>query len=208
MIFDLPPAPELSPQGHALIVEYETGGMAWYNRNPHPEAPDERYSGITEGIGYDNSTVDRGVIRVDWKILGDKNANRLADTHSYRGRVAKQHLHEVSDILVPWMVALDVFDRVDCARTYALCKRTFPGFEELRVNAQAAIVSLVFNRGNAMSGPNRSEMRDIRDYGVPSRDYDRIATAFRKMTRVWKGTEIYNGMRNRRYAEAKLVETP
>jgi hypothetical protein len=208
MLFDIQPQPEISQQGHALIVEYETGGMAWYNRNPHPEAPDARYSGITEGIGYDNSTVDHGVIRVDWQKLGDKNARRLADTHPYKGKSAQAHLNDVADILVPWMAALDVFDKVDCARTYSQCRRAFAGFDELRPNAQAALVSLVFNRGNSMTGPNRSEMRDIRDYGVPNQDYARIASDFRKMTRVWKGTEIYNGMRSRRYAEAKLVETP
>ena len=94
------------------------------------------------------------------------------------------------------------------ARTYAQCQRAFPGFDELRPNAQAALVSLVFNRGASMIGDGRREMRAIRDRGVPARDYDGIAAEFRAMTRVWQGTEIYNGMRRRRYAEADLVATP
>lgn len=203
----LPDFPGLSAEGHSLIIEYEVGGPSDYNRNPHPEAPDARYSGITEGIGYDNSTVAAPLIREDWRSLGHQTADRLAATHPYSGRIAQQHLHEVIDILVTWPNAIDVFDHVDVTRTWQTCQRTFHGFDDLRPNAQAALISLVFNRGNSMAGPNRVEMRAIRDL-VPKRDYFGIAAQFRKMIHVWEGTSIYNGMARRRLAEAELVETP
>lgn len=203
----LPDVSLLSAAGHSLIVEYEVGGTAAYNRNPHPEAPDARYSGITEGIGYDNSTVSPQLIRDDWRALGSQTADRLAATHPYRGRAAKQHLHEVIDILVTWPNAIDVFDRVDVTRTYQTCRRTFHGFDNLRPNAQAALVSLVFNRGNSMAGPNRVEMRAISDL-VPRQDYSAIAGQFRKMERIWVGTEIQKGMTRRREAERSLMLSP
>src|ERR1039458_1533679 len=105
------------------------------------------------------------------------------------------------------MSAYEVFNKIDVARTWSQCERAFPGFENLRANAQAAIVSLVFNRGASMTGDNRKEMRAIRD-AVPKHDYTEMASQLRKMVRVWVGTDIYNGMKRRRLAEADLVLTP
>jgi hypothetical protein len=113
------------------------------------------------------------VILGDWGALGEPSVVRLANTQPYVGPSARAHLHEVKDIRVSWELSTEVFDRVDLARTAALCRRTFPGFEELRPNAQAAIISLVFNRGNSLAGPKRVEMRAIRDL-VPHKDYDGI----------------------------------
>ncbi len=201
-------SPELSTKSQTLIVEYEVGGVAQYNRNPYPEAPDARYSGVTFGVGYDAHQNAPHIIQVDWIILGGNKPKRLSDTHPFYGKSAQQHLKDVQDILVPWTAAFEVFSRVDIARTYSQCQRTFPGFNDIRDNAKGALVSLVFNRGNSTTGPNRSEVRDIRDYGVPNKDYPRIASDLRKMERIWSGTAIERGMTRRREAEARLVETP
>lgn len=191
-----------------MIQEFETGGRSSYNRNPHPEAPDARFSGITAGIGYDFSTVSVTVGRADWlEGLGDTNASRLAATHPWTGRTAQANLYRVKDILVEWNIALGVFNTVDVARTLSQCRRTFPGFDDLSGNCQAAIASLVFNRGASLAGPNRTEMRAIAGLAT-SQNYPAIAVQFRKMVRVWAGTSIYNGMKRRRYAEADLVVAP
>jgi GH24 family phage-related lysozyme (muramidase) len=58
-----------------------------------------------------------------------------------------------------------------------------------------------------MMGANRSEMREIRTL-VPKKDYAGIAQQLRKMVRVWAGTSVQRGLTRRRFAEAKLVETP
>jgi GH24 family phage-related lysozyme (muramidase) len=58
-----------------------------------------------------------------------------------------------------------------------------------------------------MQGPNRSEMRDIRD-AVPNQDYPRIASSIRHMERLWRGTVNERGLTRRREAEAALVLTP
>lgn len=197
------PAPPLSKAGESLIIEFEVGGKAGYRT--HPEAPDARYSGVTWGIGYDGHANSVAVILIDWRPLGVPPSQRLAATHPYYGRSAQVHLRDVGDIIIPWMRAYEVFTRVDVAREYASCKKTFPGFEQLRPNAQAALMSLTFNRGASLAGPNRTEMRKIRDL-VPKKNYSAIAGEFRSMVRVWRGTSIFNGMQRRRLAEAKLVE--
>jgi hypothetical protein len=209
----LPPPPPLSAAGkqlllssggRQLVLEFETGGRAGYD--PHPEWPGGS-SGVTEGIGYDNGYYSQKVILSDWAGIKQADRTRLASTSGITGTRARAKRLEVKDIFVPWQSATDVFDRVDVAREFANAKRAIPGFEDLRPNAQAAWLSLGFNRGWQMSGPNRLEMRTARDF-APKRDYEGMAIQFRKMIRVWRGTSIEKGMTRRRMAEAKLLETP
>lgn len=205
-LFQPPQVPALSPAGENLIIQFEVGGRSGYN--PRPEAPDCRYSGITTALGFDWAMNSPKTAIADWKdIIGDRDARRLAAEHAYTGCTAKKHLHEVIDILTPWEGAIGVFDKIDVARTWAQTARAFPGFEKLRQNAQAALISLVFNRGASMTGDNRREMRAIRA-AVPTNNYPEIATQLRLMTRIWRGTDIYNGMLRRRNAEADLVLKP
>jgi hypothetical protein len=197
--------PILSKPGYDLIIEFEVGGRSGYD--PHPEAPDERYSGITIGLGYDLHMTTKVVILDDWQALGSITVGRLAATQPYYGKSAKAHLHEVHDIIISWAPANDVFMKIDVPREYARARKALPGFEALRPNAQAALISLIFNRGASMVGDNRKEMRAIRDL-VPKKDYAGMAVQFRAMIRVWRGTTIERGMTRRRLAEAKLMETP
>lgn len=194
----------LSTGGRNLVIEFETGGRNEYD--PHPERPPGA-SGITWGIGYDGGYSTAAAIRSDWAALDPTPRNRLAAVSGLTGQKAQNKLPTVRDIFVSWSIATDVFDRVDVAREYSSAKRAVPGFEDLRPNAQAAWISLGFNRGWQMSGSNRTEMRAARDL-VPSRDYEGMAIQWRKMKRVWTGTSIEKGMYRRRDAEAKLLLTP
>lgn len=194
----------LSSSGRALVLDFETGGREGYD--PHPEWPGGA-SGPTIGIGYDLGYYSKAVILSDWSALKQPDRTRLAGVSGLTGQRAKAAVPTIRDIFVAWAIATDVFDRVDVAREFSNAKRAVPGFEDLRPNAQAAWISLGFNRGWQMSGPNRLEMRAARDL-VLSRDYSGMAIQFRKMARVWKGTSIEKGMTRRRIAEAKLLETP
>lgn len=194
----------LSTGGRELVLDFETGGKSGYD--PHPEWPGGA-SGVTIGIGYDMGYYSKAVIDSDWNNLQKGARTRLLAVSGVSGTRARQLLPTVRDIFVAWSIATDVFDRVDVAREYSNAKRAMPGFEDLRPNAQAAIISLGFNRGWGMSGSNRGEMRAIRDL-VPARDYEGMAIQFRKMIRVWVGTSIEKGMTRRRIAEAKLLLTP
>ncbi|XHR27564.1 MAG: hypothetical protein ACFUZC_16660 [Chthoniobacteraceae bacterium] len=201
----LPPALDLTAEGHALIVSFETGGQHQYERWPHPEWPGAA-SGVTVGIGYDCGYNAGSVIRSDWRSLG-ADAARLAQTSGLRGVGAKPAARELRDILIAWDLALGVFDRVTVARFTELARRTYPGFDDLRPNAQAALVSLTFNRGSDMIGDRRYELRQIRT-AVTKRDYAAMAEWNRRSIRVWRGTSIYAGMARRREAEAELMLTP
>jgi GH24 family phage-related lysozyme (muramidase) len=199
-LIGLPPAPALSPEGFQIILEFETGGES--NYNPRPEWPGF-VSGVTVGVGYDCGYNSAPVIRADWKKL--EAAPRLAATSGITGRAAKTKAAALRDVLVRWQLASEVFNEVTVARFYVLTKRTFPGLDRLHPNAQAALVSLVFNRGNSLVGERRSEMRAIRA-AVARSDYREIARQLRAMVRLWRATDIERGMVRRRDAEAQLVE--
>jgi hypothetical protein len=203
--FQPPPAPELTPAGQALIFDFETGGEADYDRWPHPEYPGGP-SGVTWGIGYDAHQNRRGIILEDWAALAAPDLLRLAATQPFYGTAARAKARAVRDVTVPWALSTTVFLNVDLSRTREQCERAFPGFDVLAPACQDAIESLVFNRGSSMIGPSRREMRAIRD-DVPQRDYAGIAAQLRTMERVWRGMDIYAGMRRRREAEAELVES-
>ena len=73
--------------------------------------------------------------------------------------------------------------------------------------AQAALLSLVFNRGTSMKGERREEMREIKDIlaGEPPYDLHRVARALRDMKKlsIRKGVD---GLIVRREREARFVE--
>lgn len=199
----LPAAPPLTQAGRDLIYEFETGGRSGYN--PRPEWP-RGASGVTVGIGYDCGYNSRQVIIADWAALPNRQEERLAATAGVTGRAAQSRLAEVRDIVVTWDLAGQVFDRVTVSKFWQLCERTYPGFDALHPNAQAAILSLTFNRGSSLVGERRKEMLAIKQL-VPKQDYRRMAGQIRAMERVWRGTEIEHGMTRRREAEARLLET-
>ncbi|MES2572132.1 MAG: hypothetical protein V4710_19005 [Verrucomicrobiota bacterium] len=205
-LIGLPPAPRLTPAGRALIFDGETGGERVYNRSPHPEYPGGA-SGVTWGIGYDAHQNSADTIRDDWRQLGAPIAQRLSLSQPYFGQAARAYLPKVRDITVPWAIATDVFLRIDLSRVDAQCRRAFPSFARYRPTAQDAVRSLVFNRGPSMAGPARVEMRALRDC-LERGDYEGAAQQEIAMIRLWVGRDIYNGMRNRRMAEAQLFRTP
>ena len=202
----LPSPPLLSPEGYQLLLDYEVGGGERYYtlKLARPTWPGYE-SGVTIGVGYDLGYNSAGVIRTDWHEVNRPWLGRLAAVSGIKGRPAKPEAAELRDILIAWRLAEGVFQRVTLTRFHQLAARTFPGFTDLHPNAQAALVSLVFNRGSSMTGPRRAEMRSIRDR-VPRQDYAGIAADIRAMIPIWAGTSIEKGMRRRREAEARLVE--
>lgn len=206
-LIEAPPPPALSPAGLALIYNYETGGKAQYERSPHPELPDLRLSGVTVGIGWDIHQYSKAVTMHDWApVLPAPAPARLAETQPFYGRAAVEPWKQVRDILVPWVAATSVFLNNDVAREFAQARRAYPGFDKLSRNCQAALIANGFARGYGFTGANRAELRAIREL-VPKRDYRGIAEQLRKQEHVWRGTSIYNGLKARVNAEAKLAET-
>ncbi len=204
----LPEGLPASRDGLDLILSFEVGDSTgqYYNRYLiHPEWPGAA-SGITEGIGYDNGYNSKEAILSDWSILNGPE-QRLATSAGITGQRAKAILPNYRDIRVPYAQATVVFSTVTLARFYGLAKRTYPGLDKLRANAQWALTSLIFNRGSDLTGSRRSEMRAIKPL-VASKDYQGISDQLLSMRRIWRGTDVGTGLIRRREAEANLVLQP
>lgn len=205
----LPPAPNLTKEGYQLILDFEVGGgKSYYNRFlKHIEWPGYS-SGLTGGIGYDWGQNSKSVALSDWKTWNRQDwSNRLANTSGITGIAAKQILYKYKEIFIEWTLAEKVFNDVTIARYWQLCQRTFPGFDKLKPNAQAAVLSCVFNRGASTSGPSRKEVRDLKE-AIATQDYKKMAAAFRGMKRLWPANPNSDrDLTDRREDEAKLTES-
>ena len=83
-----------------------------------------------------------------------------------------------------------------------ITRDAFPGVEKLPLDAQGALLSLVFNRGASFTGERRKEMRAIRDELARGGSLARIAEHIEAMQRLWPDAR---GLRERRVREAALV---
>lgn len=200
----------VSLAGMNFILDQEiscsTTSHAAYDRlYQHPTWP-EGDSGVTIAVGYDLGFEE--TYEYDWKgVLTTYDYATLKTVCGYSGDQARRRLYSVRKVLVSWPLAYQVFDLNQLPREYIKTARAFPGLPRLTLNAQSALVSLVYNRGTSMQGPSRSEMRAIRDL-VPAHDYSGIADKLVAMDRIWRGSSIADGMTARRAGEAQLVLTP
>ena len=209
-------APPAAPEGReaacrraaaALIIRWEVTSESWYNRRLQFPIWPGGASGVTWGIGYDGGHQTRAVIVDDWQAHAQRD--RLGGTAGITGTRANTVLPGYRDIGTAFDYASQVFEDRSLVEYERRSRRAFgAGFDALRPNACAAMVSLVYNRGAAMTGDSRREMRALRDDCIPTQDYACMARQLRAMERLWRGTVNYNGLSARREAEALLVETP
>ena len=202
----------LSKKSLDLILEFEVGGGEnYYNKFlKNPSWPGEQ-SGVTIGVGYDLGYVNKTEFTNDWKELPQKDFDRLYKVVGIKGIAAKDLIRGLKDISIPWDLALKVFNNKTVTKFYNLTQQTFPNFDNLPEDAKGGLVSLVFNRGNALEGDRRREMKLIRDGMKLVSTFDQkaltfIANQIRNMKRIWAGGSIEKGMSRRRDAEAKLIE--
>jgi GH24 family phage-related lysozyme (muramidase) len=201
----------ISPAARALILESE--GLDQPSKWPGGE------SGITLGRGYDLGYITPAQFQADWSPhLTAGQRTRLNKALGKRGNAAKMMASEFRDIVISRAAADEVFDRVTIPRWVAITRKALQGSEILPADAFGALVSLTFNRGPAMEGDRRREMREIRDAiasvarkgetlraaMLPSL-LDGIAVKIREMKRLWVGKGL-DGLLRRRDAEAALVE--
>jgi len=195
-----------------LILEFEVGGGEnYYNKFlKNPTWPGEQ-SGVTIGIGYDIGYVNKTEFSNDWKDLPQETFERLYKMVGIKGYQAKELARRLKDIIIPWELSVKVFMNKTVKKFYDLSQSTFPNFDKLPEDAKGGLLSLVFNRGPALEGERRREMKAIRDIMAKTQNFDekaltQIADQIRKMKRIWIGGSIEKGMTRRREAEAKLVE--
>jgi GH24 family phage-related lysozyme (muramidase) len=163
-------------------------------------------SGITIGVGYDLGFVTAEQFEQDWNpYLSGDEINRLKDVIGVSGDSARQRAGEFRDIRIQRPDAEAVFKERTLPLYSQRTEDAFPGVDQLPPPAQGALVSLVFNRGTAMDGDRRREMRAIRD-AVAEGNLKEIAKQLRDMKRLWEGKGL-DGLLRRRDAEADLVES-
>lgn len=163
-------------------------------------------SGITIGMGYDLGYVTVDQFESDWHdMLTGPQLASLKTAIGLIGIKAKNRAAQYANIRIKRADAEKVFTERTIPDQVFKTAKAFPGFENLPLDAQGALVSLVYNRGTSMVGDRRKEMRAIRD-AVPKGDLQGIADQIRAMKRLWVGQGL-DGLLKRRDAEAALVES-
>lgn len=191
-----------------LILDYEVGGgKAYYDKFLKNPTWPQYESGVTWGCGWDARFHTKNDLYKDWKKLSLNILKRLEEFIGKSPSYAKNNIYKVKDVVIPWEIAYEVFVNITIPKWENNARKAFPGFDDLPSCVRIALVSLVFNRGAQINSSNRRiEMKNIRDYYIPMKDYKGIANQIRQMTRLWEGSSIEKGMKNRRYAEAEMVE--
>lgn len=202
-----PPASDcvVHPKAVELIVEFEIVSPAYYAARLEAPIWPGGQSGVTWGVGYDGGHQTRTRIGTDWSMHAQ--VERLVGTAGVIGQPAKALVPGMRDVRTPYPLAAHVFTAAMLPPYCELARRTFrDGWERIPWVTQGAIVATVFNRGAAMGGESRREMRVIRDECVPSGDPACVAAQLRAMPRLWVGKDVGQGLRRRYLATAALAE--
>jgi GH24 family phage-related lysozyme (muramidase) len=168
-------------------------------------------SGVTYGHGYDLGYNTKEQIQNDWGAL--VNGNVLAFMLSCAGRKAEDAKRMITTqtktLRITKEAAAKVFQERTLPRFERIARESYEGFENLPIDAQGAIVSLVFNRGASWgiegqkSWETRREMRELAPL-IKDGDLDGIAVKIIEMKRLWEGKGL-DGLITRRINEAALV---
>lgn len=194
----------VSREGLNQIIQFEISSESYYKKRLSSPIWPKGDSGITIGIGYDLGYHPKTQIKRDWKgRISDTELEELVDVTGLKGEAANAVFSAVSHIRIPLEAAKEVF-YTSTLPTYArLARKAYPGVEELPADAQAMLLSLVFNRGTKMSGNKRREMKAIQPF-VVDKNLNGIAEQIRSMKRIWNKSEL-PGLHTRRDKEAQMI---
>ncbi|ESZ10164.1 hypothetical protein [Mesorhizobium sp. L48C026A00] len=214
-------AARVSDASFKLIVDYETGGKAFYELviKSRPIWPKEA-SGVTIGFGYDLGYVTRDEFRSDWAALpsGDRNLlETCVGFHSGKDPATKMQmlLASVKHIIVAWAPSEAVFKAKTLPKFALMTQNALPNTGLLSGDCFGTLVSLTFNRGASYSKAHNPttdpkdryrEMRAIKAAMI-SRKFGDIPGLLKAMIRIWVGTAVETGLRRRRNDEAALFLT-
>lgn len=197
---------ECSASGLALIVEFEVSSKTYYEKRlKSPIWPGEQ-SGVTIGIGYDLGMTPREQIESDWGgRIPDVDLVALLAVQGVTGKAAKILAEGLSHISIPYTVAESAFYQSTLPHHARLTRDTYPGVEKLPADAQAMLLSLIYNRGTSLDKKNdrRREMAAIKPLvkkGAAA--LADIAQQVESMARLWPTS---SGLRDRRRREARLI---
>ena len=195
----------VSRAGLEQLVQFEISSEAYYRRYlSHPTYPGGE-SGITIGIGYDLGYNTKAQIGRDWRgKTSDADLKELLVVAGLKKDTASDALPSVEHIKIPLQAAKEVFYTSSLPKYAKLTRKAYPGVEDLPGDAQAMLLSLVFNRGIKKSGSRRREMKAIEPM-VIAKDLKGIAEQIRSMKRLWDKEKL-RGLHDRRDKEAQIIE--
>ena len=163
-------------------------------------------SGVTIGVGYDLGHNVPGVILQDWRTHPARE--RLPAASGAGGQRAIDLARAMQDVVTPWHLALAVFRETSIKAYCRRTQRAYPGAVRLPHNAFGSLVATTYNRGTSFVGPRRRELAVIRNECVPTIDAECLARQYESMPRLWAGTPVGNGLRDRYLDAARLARTP
>jgi len=200
----------VSPESIQLIIDFESGNRAYYEKKLQRPTWPGGASGVTIGFGYDIGYQTPSQVHADWDgLLPPASVEALSRIAGVRGAKASSLIRGLAHIRVSWDHARSVFERRTLPRYGRQAAEAFPHLTDCHPHVQGALLSLVFNRGPALTGKNRQDMMDIHRIladGVQSGDYPKIAAQLREMKAIWQGQGL-DGLLRRREAEATLIES-
>lgn len=189
--------------GLDMIIDFETGGQAYYDKFLAKPSWPGGASGVTIGVGFDLGYYTRAEVEQIWgKHVSESNLIRLKAVAGLTGQAAKGAAAEIkSGVKIDLSTAKIVFAEATLPDFAERTRKAYPGVEKLPADAQSMLLSLVYNRGPGMTGDRRAEMRNIRPL-VVSMDLEGIAKQFQAMKRLWSAG---SGLLKRRDDEAKII---
>jgi hypothetical protein len=203
----VPSKRKLTPTAIDLIIAFEVASPAAYeSRYRRPIWP-KGQSGVTIGVGYDLRFANRSYIDRDWPMLSAADRRLLYQVAGLGGVAARAALSRVAAVDIPWEPAKSQFMAFLPYPTEQTETAFGPNCSKLPDDSFGALVSLIYNRGPAMS-PNsqkRREMYEIKQL-VIAQDFAKIPDRIRSMKRIWQGDSNARGLLRRREAEALLFE--
>ncbi len=180
--------------------------FAVYNkkyRKPIVPDPVNTNSGVTIGIGYDCGQYAANKIKLDWQsVLPLHMVNALVSVAGLKKQQAVNKLPSLKIVDVPIEAALQVFYNTTIFEFAKQAERIYPGLFKLHPVEQSVIIGLVYNRGAALQGDRRREMKQL-IVAIKNDNDKAMADLIRSMCRLWPNTL---GLRKRREAEAALIE--
>lgn len=210
---DLEGIPPVDSRAVDLIVRYETGGKAYYNRFLSKPTWPGFSSGVTIGFGYDLGYNGKDSFSHVWKGHLKKSEISILSTaiglRAPRDRARIDHLlPQFSGIIVPWESGRQVFVEHTLPKFRRLLHRSLPEVSKLPLLCEGALLSLVFNRGASFNrqGDRFLEMREIKRH-LHQGNLEQIPAAIESMKRIWPNSPPPHGLQQRRIDEANLFAT-
>ncbi len=188
-----------------LLISAEVSSKAYYEKFlTHPVWP-KGESGITVGIGTDLGQMSEEAITEDWQnYVSVDDLHLMLSVSGLKGTRAQAELPKIKSVIVPFDAACDVFYKRSLPKFAKLTHGIYPGLEQLEPDAVGALISMVYNRGAALNGPGRVEMKSI-VHLVPHKDYAGIAALVLQSKRLWVGKKGMDGIVTRRTTEASYI---